>query len=81
MSIYELVREYWGAVGIRLRIKSIGASSVYPLFQTGKYDVMYWHIDGACDYASTDALFAFVPMDKRTIWGPEVVALVRQPRR
>jgi peptide/nickel transport system substrate-binding protein len=71
LAIHELVQEYWGAVGIRLRIKTVAGSAVYPLFQTGKYDVMYWHMDGVCDVRFPTMPFAFVPMDKRTIWGPK----------
>jgi peptide/nickel transport system substrate-binding protein len=71
LSVHELVREYWGDVGIRLKIKTIGRDAKYPTLKTGKFDVMYWHMDGVCDVRMPTMPYAFVPMDdeNRTIWG------------
>ena len=73
LSIHELVREYWAEVGIRLKIKTIGRDAKYPTLKTGKFDVMYWHMDGVCDVRLPTMPYAFVPMDdeNRTIWGPK----------
>jgi len=69
LPVHELVREYWGDVGVRMKIKTIGHSAMYPALTTGKYDCMYWHMDGVCDVRYPTMPFAFVPMDVRTIWG------------
>ncbi|MHC4983682.1 MAG: ABC transporter substrate-binding protein [Planctomycetota bacterium] len=71
MPVHELVREYWADIGIRLEIKPLGRGSHYPALTTGKYDLMYWHMDGVCDVRYPTMPFAFVPMDVRTIWGPK----------
>ncbi|KKK48974.1 hypothetical protein LCGC14_3139750, partial [marine sediment metagenome] len=71
LDIHELVQEYWGNVGIRMSIKTVGGHVIYPAFETGKFDLMYWHMDGVLDVRMPTMPYAFVPMDKRTIWGPK----------